>query len=153
MLFTPDASFLGVYCGDVFQSKMGNVPASENRRYKHVRLNVLMTRNLLARQRIACTGECEVDFHRRYGFSGVFASLQRRQNRCAYFYRRVAGFNEACSNLDRAFFACDVDDVAPAYPFGGFREWSIGYRKTAGRLNHFRAEDCQLVRLDQLTGG
>lgn len=83
----------------------------------------------------------------------VFASLQRRQNECAYFYRRVAGFNEACSNLDRAFFACDVDDVAPAYPFGGFREWSIGYRKTAVRANHFRAGDCRLVRVDQLTGG
>jgi len=45
----------------------------------------------------------------------------------AHFDRRVAGFNEACSNLDRAIFACDVDDVIPAHPFGGFREWSIGY--------------------------
>lgn len=81
MLCTPDASFLGVYCGDVFQSKMGNVPASENRRYKHVRLNVLMTRNLLARQRIACTGDCEVDFHRRYGFSGVFSLFVYRKRR------------------------------------------------------------------------
>ena len=84
MLCTPDASFLGVYCGDVFQSKMGNVPASENRRYKHVRLNVLMTRNLLARQRIACTGDCEVDFHRRYGFSGfllICLSKEKKRER------------------------------------------------------------------------
>ena len=80
-------------------------------------------------------------------------SLQRRQNEGAHFDRRVAGFNEACSNLDRAIVACDVDDVIPAHPFGGFREWSIGYRKTAVSANHFRAGHCQLVRVDQLAGG